>query len=48
MADWLRRVLEAAGIEVFRDVDDTLPREERWRRLTADQKPWIGTARERL
>src|SRR5262249_30557310 len=32
-AEWLREGLEARGAEVFRDVDDTLPGEEWWRRL---------------
>lgn len=34
-AVWLRRQLEAVGVEVFRDVDDTLPGEEWWQRLTS-------------
>lgn len=34
MADWLRKELDAAGIEVFRDIDNTLPGEEWWSRLT--------------
>src|SRR5208337_1141228 len=33
MADWLRRELESAGVEVFRDIEDTLPGEEWWHRL---------------
>lgn len=33
-AEWLQQSLETAGLEVFRDVDDTLPGEEWWRRLT--------------
>ena len=32
-AGWLRDRLEQAGLEVFRDVDDTLPGEEWWQRL---------------
>jgi hypothetical protein len=32
-AQWLREVLKARGIEVFRDVDDTLPSEKWWERL---------------
>src|SRR5262245_50339908 len=33
-AFWLRGSLEAQEIEVFRDIDDTLPSEEWWERLT--------------
>ena len=32
-AVWLRQELGAHGVEVFRDVEDTLPGEEWWRRL---------------
>jgi hypothetical protein len=34
MSDWLRQGLQAADIEVFRDIENTLPGEEWWRRLT--------------
>jgi tetratricopeptide (TPR) repeat protein len=34
MATWLRKELEAAGFEVFRDIESTLPGEEWWRRLS--------------
>jgi hypothetical protein len=34
MAGWLRKDLDVAGFEVFRDIDSTLPGEEWWRRLT--------------
>jgi tetratricopeptide (TPR) repeat protein len=33
-ATWLQQKLEESGIEVFRDIEDTLPGEEWWRRLT--------------
>src|SRR5262245_7725307 len=32
-AHWLRERLEASGIEVFRDIDQTLPGEQWWARL---------------
>ena len=32
--DWLRATLADRGVEVFRDVDDTLPGEVWWQRLT--------------
>ena len=32
-ANWLRDGLAEHGVEVFRDIDDTLPGEEWWRRL---------------
>jgi WD40 repeat protein len=34
-ANWLRSGLEGRGIEVFRDIEDTLAGEEWWRRLQA-------------
>src|SRR5262245_31108962 len=34
-ANWLRFGLEGRGIEVFRDIEDTLAGEEWWRRLQA-------------
>jgi len=39
-ASWLRAELEQHGVEVFRDIDDTLPGEEWWARL----KELIGKA----